>query len=219
MKINNNSAIGAVLVLFVANAGASDWTQDLYINADVGSAFQQNTVIHESFGQTANATYNPGIRGDISLGYNISDLWTVELSTGVIWNTMDKVNGVQLNSLNETFDTYLIPNLANVIFKVPTKSSWSPYLGVGVGAVVSVVSLHAGNYMGGNPDLSDSDFNFAYQAEAGLDYSLTKNISIGVNYKFLGMLGQNWYLKSFDNHLSTDAIYTHAILVNLNWSF
>jgi opacity protein-like surface antigen len=92
-------------------------------------------------------------------------------------------------------------------------------VGVGVGAVVSIATIHAGNYMGGNPDLSDSDYTFAYQAEAGLDYSLTKNISIGVSYKFLGMLNQSWYMKSFHNRLSTDAIYTHAILANLNWRF
>lgn len=219
MKTINYLLIGVVLVSFAASAGASDWTKDLYFNADVGSAFQQNTVIHESFGQTANTTYNPGIRADIALGYNLNNSWAVELSTGVIWNTMDQVNGVALSSFNQTFDTYIIPNLVNVIYKIPTKGSWKPYLGAGVGSVVSIASIHAGNYTGGTLDLSDSDFTFAYQAGAGLDYSLTKNISIGVSYKFLGMMSQSWYMKSFHNRLSTDAIYTHAILINLNWRF
>jgi len=219
MKIINYSVIGTTLVLFIANAGAADWTQNLYINADAGSAFRQSTIIHESFGYTEHTTYNPGIRADVALGYNINDSWAVELSTGVIWNSMDKVNGVPLSSFNETFDTYIIPNLVNVIYKVPTKSSWTPYVGVGVGSVVSIVDINADNFHGGNPDLSDSDFTFAYQAEAGLKYSLTKNVSIGIDYKFLGTLAQSWYMRSFANHLETDATYTHAILVNFNWKF
>jgi opacity protein-like surface antigen len=219
VKTINHSVIGAAFCLFAANAAATDWTHNMYLKGDVGGAFRPNTIIHESFGNTAYTTYKAGIRADIALGYDISDSWALELSTGIIWNSMDKVNGVPLNAYDETFDTYIIPNLVNVIYKVPTKSSWSPYVAVGIGSVVSIADINAGNYHGRNPDLSDSDFTFAYQAEAGVKYSLTKNVSVSIDYKFLGTLAQSWYMRSFSNHLETDAIYTHAVLVNLCWKF
>jgi opacity protein-like surface antigen len=219
MQMNKIANLIIGTALWTTTTRAGDWTQNLYISADVGSAFRPDTIFHESFGTTDHTTYNAGIRADIGIGYNVNKSWAVELDTGVIWNSIDKVNGVPLSSFNETFDTYLIPNLVNVIYKVPTKSPLAPYVGVGVGSVVSIADINAGNFHGSNPDLSDSDYTFAYQAEAGLNYNVSKRVSFGVDYKFLGMLSQSWYIRSFYNHIETDAIYAHTVLVNFSLRF
>jgi opacity protein-like surface antigen len=105
--------------------------------------------------------------------------------------------------------------LANVIYKVPTKTAWAPYFGVGVGGVVGTLDLKTSE-----ADFSDTDFTFAYQAEAGLDYALTKNASIGIAYKFLGTLNQHWLLGGNpSNHLTLDGVYIHSVVARFTWSF
>jgi opacity protein-like surface antigen len=192
----------------------SNWRDNLYLNADVGGVFQQEASLIQN-GSSASATFNPGIRADIGLGYDLNDSWAVELETGFMWNSMDKINGVPLSSYSQSVDIYSVPLLANVIYKVPTETSWTPYFGVGVGGVVGIFDLKSSG-----TDHTDTDFTFAYQAEAGLDYALTENASIGVAYKFLGTLNQHWLLSgSPDNHVTLDGVYIHAVAVRFTWSF
>jgi opacity protein-like surface antigen len=132
-----------------------------------------------------------------------------------MWNSMDKINGGPLSSYSQSVDIYSVPVLANVIYKVPTKTSWTPYFGVGAGGVIGIFDLK-----GPGTDFSDTDFTFAYQAEAGLDYALTKNASIGIAYKFLGTLDQRWLLAGNpDNHVTLDGVYIHAVMVKFTWNF
>ena len=178
--LHSITMVSVVFLVSAACAGASDWSDNVYLNADVGSALQQNTQFHQSTGPTLDATFNPGVRADIDLGYNLNDTWAVEFETGVNWNSINNVGGVELKSISESLNIYTIPLLANVIYKFPTQSSWTPYVGMGVGGVVSMADF--GN---ATSDSSATCFTFAWQAEAGLKYALTKNVSIGVAYSKL----------------------------------
>jgi opacity protein-like surface antigen len=199
---------------------SSDWTQNLYANLDAGVMFQQSTTLYQSTSTPKEATFNPGFRGDIALGYNINKSLAVELDSGVLWNSIDKVGGVSLSSIpypfNASFDTYTVPLLANIIYKVPLKGSLSPYVGVGVGGAATIAS-----YTVGGNNVGDYNFVVAYQAEAGLKYNLTKNVSLGIGYEFFGMANPRWYFNSnlVSNHIKEDGFYTHSILVSFTWNF
>jgi opacity protein-like surface antigen len=209
--------------LFMSATGAraaDDWSDNLYLSADFGGVFQQEASLIQN-GSSANVTFNPGIRADIDLGYKLNDSWAVELETGFMWNSMDKINGVSFSSYSQSVDIYSVPLLANVIYKVPTETSWTPYFGVGVGGVVGIFDL---NNTTRGARYSDTDLTFAYQAEAGLDYALSKNASIGIAYKFLGTLNQHWLLSpklpgDTYNHLMLDGVYIHAVVVKFTWNF
>jgi opacity protein-like surface antigen len=190
---------------------AVNWSDNLYLNADAGGAFQQEVTLIQN-GSSASVTFNPGIRADIDLGYNLNDSWAVELESGFMWNSMDKYNGVSLSSYSQSIDIYSVPVLANIIYKVPTKTSWAPYFGVGAGGVVGMFDLNSRGI-----DYSDTDFIFAYQAEAGLDYALSKNASIGIAYKFLGTLNQRYCLSGSNDKL--DGVYIHAVVAKFTWTF
>ena len=219
--------VGGVLLMSATGARAadwgdnlSDWSDNLYLSADFGGVFQQDaTYIQSALSGRPTATFNPGIRADINLGYNLNDSWAVELETGFMWNSMDNVGGRSLSSISQSVDMYSVPILANIIYQVPTKTSWVPYFGVGAGGVVGIYDLKSRG-----TDYSDTDFTFAYQAEAGLDYALSKNVSVGIAYKFLGALNQHWLLSPklpFDtyNPVTLDGVYIHAVVVKFTWSF
>jgi len=179
MKINIRSItnIGAVLILSATGACGADWVNRLYLSGDAGAAFTQS-VYDKSDATTL--TFNPGYRADLALGYNINDSWAVELESGVIGNSVDEFRGGPLSRFHQSVDLYQVPLLAKVIYNINTKSAFVPYLGAGAGGVASIFDF---NDVGVKK--SDTDFTFAYQAEAGLKYLLSKNISIGIGYKFI----------------------------------
>jgi opacity protein-like surface antigen len=194
----------------------------LYLNADFGGAFRENAQLRQSQGIVPqySTTFNPGIRADIDLGYNLNDSWAVELETGFIWNSVDEIGGTPLGSYSQSIDLYSIPVLANIIYKVPTKTSWTPYFGVGAGGVVGIFDFKTSG-----TDFSDTDFAFAWQAEAGLKYALTKNASFGIAYKFLGTLNQRYYLGggypggTMNDHVKLDGVYINAVEASFTWTF
>ena len=205
--------VGAVLILSATGVRAQDWSK-VYLNADVGGVFQQDATITVSAvpGVRNTATFNPGIRGDITVGYNLNDSLAVELESGVICNSIDKIGGGSISSDNKSFDFCSVPILADVVYKVPTGSAWTPYLGVGAGGVVN-----RADFRNGGTHYCDTTLTFAYQAKAGVDYALTENVSVGIAYKFLGTPNQRYYLSGV--HMKFDGIYTHAVVASFTWKF
>lgn len=199
---------------------SEDWTQNLYAHVGAGILYQQNTTLYQSTTTPKSATLFPGVRGDIALGYNINKSWAVELDTGLLWTSMDKVGGVSLSSnpypFNASFDTYTVPLLASIVYKVPINDSWLTYAGVGFGGAATIAS-----YSVGNNNVGDYSFALAYQAEVGLKYTLTQNASMGIAYDFFGMTNPSWYFNSnlVSNHIKEDGFYTHSLTISFTWSF
>ena len=209
--------VGAVLFLPAVGMCAADLSK-WYLTGDVGGVFQQDTTFSQSTspGVKTPGTFNPGIRGDIAVGYNLNKSFAVELESGVLWNSIDKFGGVTLSQASQSLDFYSIPVLAKVVYKVPTGNAWTPYFGVGAGGVIGMADFQ--NTAGHS---SDTTFIFAYQAEAGLDYALTKNTSVGIAYKFLSTPTQRYYLNGpgINDHITLTGIYTHAIVASFTWKF
>ena len=157
---------GAAFIMSAMGANASDWSDNLYLGADVGGAFQQNAIMTQSLDPhwRPATKFNPGICGDITVGYNLDKSWAVELESGIICNSVDKIGARSLSSIDESIDTYSVPILANVIYKVPTGNAWTPYFGVGAGGLAD-----SGDFRVGTTHYYDSTFTFAYQAKAGVD--------------------------------------------------
>ena len=204
-----------------------NWTRHLYTTIDLGGVYQQeDTTLFQSspFPTSGTASFNLGVRGNIVLGYNINKLWAVEFQTGALWNSMDKVNGISLDQpypLNVSFDTYTVPLLANVVFKMPLKNSLVPYIGLGVGGAASILS-----YSQANTSMVDCDFTFAYQAEVGLKYMISKKASLGISYEFLGTTDPNWHSilsiagqPPMDYQFKEKGFYTHSLVLSFSWIF
>ncbi len=208
--------------LLTLDARAALWQADnLYMNVDAGAVFQQDATLKQSINggpvSSASATFDTGFRGDVTLGYNLNNAWAVELETGVIWNSVDKVGGVKLDSLNQRLELYQIPILVNAIYKIPTSGHWTPYFGVGAGGVVNISDA---SFPGGS---GATEFTFAYQAEAGVNYAFSKRCSANLAYKFFGTLDPswNWTLPAGGgtDHGTISGVYTHSLVAGITWTF
>jgi len=96
-----------------------------------------------------------------------------------------------------------------------------PYVGLGVGAALSTLHIKSGLI---GATVKSDDVTLAFQAMAGINYAVTPNIMLGVEYRFFGVLGPDWdvsYLTApFGTaSLNNSNIYSHALLLTAKYAF
>jgi opacity protein-like surface antigen len=193
-------------VLSQVNLGSNAFTA--YLNQAAAGMGVSNGVY--SLGRPK-IKLDPGVRFDLAGGYMFNESLSLELETGLVYNSIKEIDfsasapfGAYTYAWNVNGDLYQVPILANLVYTFNTKSQWKPFLGAGVGGVESIMDLHSKSY---------SDFQFAYQAMAGIAYEVNKNLNIGISYKFLGTLDHNF------SDFKTDGTMTHAFVAQLTYKF
>ena len=249
------------------------------------------------------ATFDPGVRFVLRGGYNINEHFAVELESGFIWNSVDKLfgfaagktygvgasydtTGQQVHNAGQTIidgingldlpgglgselesaitsflgdipndstpvnlqgtlagkyagaDLYQIPIMVNGIYKFCPHGKFRPYLGAGVGVVLSIFDVGAisasadgqytvspieGESYGDSGSVSgqlwkggsDMDVVFGYQTMAGFNYDLTDRLAVGLNYKFLGTTDHDWNIGGLG--LKAEGTFNHSILASINY--
>lgn len=191
---------------------AEDNAERFYVHADIGPVFIQDLTLHTSFGRSA-THFEPGVRGDAAIGYNLSDSLAVETETGVLWNRVNSFNGFSASGT----DLYQIPLLENLLYRIHLKHGWTPYVGGGVGADFTVFKTSVISRSGLPESAGGNDVTLGFQAKAGISYAISPNADIDFGYKFLGSLQHDWDVAGF--RYKSDDIYTHAVLVSFCWKF
>ena len=225
---------------------------DLYMLADVGVALTLDTDVKDiaatptSTGlRGAKISLDPGVRFDVGLGYEIYDWLAVEVETGLIWNGVNNVSGT-VTDLNPPFfganltltggsgGIYTVPVMFNLQARIPMGQDPLQPLWLVVGGGVGTVWSDADVNNVGSVELGDllttsvrgSGWAFAFQASAGFEWSLARNISLGVRYAFLGTTQLNYGRPTFNDpgivgtaDIKVDAIYTNAIMATLRLEF
>lgn len=232
-----------------ATRPSKPWVDDLYFLADLGVAIPQDANIRNidssatSLGLSgAKLKLDTGVRFDLGVGYELTDWFAVEVASGLVWNG---VNGVEGTLIDNGFlganlplqggsgNVYGVPIMFNGQFRIPLdKSSDRPLqllLGGGVGAIwtdASVSGINTPVLPAAQASVDGSAWAFAYQANAGLEWTLADNVHLGVRYAFLGTTELNFGTASFNTPLLTggadikaDGYYTHNILASLRIDF
>jgi opacity protein-like surface antigen len=223
MKRSNVLSVAGASALFAAWSGHAQCVSNFYVDAALGAAFQQNVSIHASaFGNSGNVEFDPGIRADLHFGYNITQSFAAEIESGVIWNNINNFhtpNGDnKASTLGYSADLYEVPVLANFVYR-PFHGAFQPYIGVGCGGTAGIfdsehVPLYSNVYSDG---FNATDWTFAYQAELGLKYAITKSIQLGIGYEFLGTTAHDWTNDGYT--LKTSGTLTHAVVASFSWEF
>src|SRR5260370_23140211 len=83
--------------LFVAGAH-STWSQStgFYVKADLGGNVTQDAALNEFFGPVAPGTkvkFDPGFRGGLTGGYQLTDWFAGEVEIGFLENHIDSITG------------------------------------------------------------------------------------------------------------------------------
>lgn len=99
--------------------------------------------------------------------------------------------------------------MLNVNYRYDLNPKWRIDLGLGAGVVVSTFDI---SYSTGASN-TESSAEFGYQAIVGTSYHINQNVDLGLTYKYLGTLDQNF------GALATDGSMIHALMLTLRWNF
>jgi opacity protein-like surface antigen len=213
MKMIPSIVVVAILIsAFGARAQLDDFEKNMYVTYAAGAVFQQDVNVRQSTGNDARVSFNPGARADIGLGYNFNNWFSANVSGGFIWNTINDFGGVPLSTLGQSVNIYSIPILTGITLKLPNRTHFIPFVGLAVGANISEFYLDSNGVKS-----NDHDVEPAFQAEAGLNYAINPDVSLGLDYKFMTTAAQRYDL-SGDN-VSQSGIYIHGIFIDLSMSF
>ena len=208
-----------------------------YVAPTIGAALVQDIDLSNSTSDqyfssivtSGSLTINPGVRFDLPVGYRVNDWISVEFAPGVIYNTIQSIQGSSVLTYSDwwaSFDPALVgtkiqgtftpiesgnliqvPLMVNILFTIPTGSEWEPFVGGGIGAIYLSRTL---NYS--ERSYTDNCWSQSYSALAGLNYHFDKDISIGVVYKFNGTGDQATFLNK-------QAVYTQSAQLNATFRF
>jgi opacity protein-like surface antigen len=190
---------------------AADNTGKWYVGGDVGATFQQNLggIKHNGVPESGDIEFDPGVRVDLNVGYNLNQSFAVELEGGFSYNGVSKTGDTKRT------DSYLcqVPLLVNGIYKYSFNDKWQAYGGVGIGGVASTLNLKDSS----GSSSSDTDYQFGYQAMLGVKYLINANWECDLGYKLLGTLDHDWTFQGAK--IETDPTFSHSVLLSLTYKF
>ena len=180
----------------------------------------------------ASLSFDAGFRFDVPVGYRVNEWFSIEFAPGVIVNPMDTAsfNGsLTLGGTTYTAGTSAdidgnlvqVPLIVNFILTIPTDSKWEPFVGGGVGAMFSSATFNNISNNLGTQDLSQDATCWAlgYSALAGVNYHFSKDISIGIVYKFTGTGNQNYGGSTLGDLLDTNGTFTQSVQADATFRF
>ncbi len=154
-----------------------------YIGALGGVSALMNAKSTDSLGEF-NLTFKPGMQAGAVLGWDFAPgnpvgQGRIELEYSRRSNQLDKVKFVEgnFNGGGDVTEDCLLVNFFGVY---PDSKVWMPYFGAGLGAA----RIEASNLkVSGQSLATGSGTVLAYQVATGIDYTLTKYLSLDLGYR------------------------------------
>ena len=195
----------------------------IYVGVHAGANFKHELhgdVSAPGISQPFSLSSHPGFMVGGTLGYRWTTGLRVEGEVTYRRVANDDVSfGMGSGDINGNQDS--VAFMLNGLYDFKLAERWRPYLGVGIGVSVNgltVTSIGTPKFDFAN----DSSAAFAYQGIAGIDYSLTGNLSLGLQYKVFGTTGVDYRVKqSFlpNSKASTDPALDHSVVLTIKMHF
>jgi outer membrane protein OmpA-like peptidoglycan-associated protein len=213
---SSSTLAGAVMVAALTQVSSfahaqGQPTTGWYMGGGAGANFEEKNRFIGG-GATATDSYGAGYVGTLNLGYGFGNNLRIEGEPGYRNNQVDKVNGA-----NGSGRTQMATMMFNALYDFNQVTTpllpLTPHIGAGVGyAHVWNRSTQNGVGVSGGDDVP------AFQAIAGLDYSLTPNEKIGLDYRYLIAHDVGFPVNNGSTTKAGD-INNHSVLVTFRYEF
>ena len=185
-----------------------------YTRVDLGFGFVNNLESSQTLtgyvlpgitGSLANPSIsiNPGVRFDVSPGFNFTDWLGVELSGGILYNGLDSLSGngtlttdtgtesLSNGGLNLTGRYIQVPVILSSVFRWPGQGRWKPYLSTGFGFAYSQLQItQIDNTQ--TSDQFEEAYNPAFSVGSGFIWQVSDAVDFDVAYKLLGLINPSY---------------------------
>ena len=236
-NLNDLQMTGASALIGIA--AQDDGSSGMHLRLGVGANMAQDTDIDDvSFGGIssidsltgASISYDIGFDINIGLGIPLMDKLSVEVMTGLAYNSIDTITGTTTfgaatGTLSDASgDLIQIPIMANLRYDFELGETMSLGLFGGAGFQYSKLTLDSVTTVypgGGGPgtitvnDFEDgTDFNFRYQLGVDLAWALTSDTTLGVYLSYSGTTGAD-----FEDDISTGSLANIGIGARFSIAF
>ncbi len=184
------SVICAAVSLFAGRSFGQNTR--FYAKGDLGGNLTQDIDLKEFFGPVAPGSkvqLDPGFRAGVAGGYQATDWLAGEVELGVMENNIKSITGAT-HIHDATFAN--VPFLFNLKLQWPNRSVLTPYAGAGVGFSESIFDVDHVTIGGVSLSGNDVDTVFAYQAFAGLRYTINEQMGLSVEYRYFAAESPSW---------------------------
>lgn len=184
-----SSFLGSMLATGLSSASFMD---GCYVNANGGANWLKTQMYrvrdqNAPLGTTVDLRNNSGWNGGIAIGSQ-AESYRLEAAMDFLSNSVKNATAyfpriVPLSASGRVRATTL---LVNGYYDFKPQTSWTPYLGLGLG----VANIHP-NVSAFEPEsqvsaqLRDDSTEFAYQGIAGVSWSLAKRVKVNLDYRYL----------------------------------
>jgi opacity protein-like surface antigen len=215
-------AASSGFLLFSAGTASAQSTP-FYLKGDLGGNLTQDLDLREFFGPVAPGSkvkLDPGVRAGITGGYKFCDFFAGEAEVGFFGNRIDSITGA-----TRVHDARFanVPVMVNAKLQYPNRSPLTPYIGAGIGFSEAIIDVDQITIGGTTLHGNTSDTVFAYQAFAGLRYTLNERMGLSVEYHYFAADSPKWQADfSFgtpSDTMSFGPARTHALSVAFDFRF
>jgi opacity protein-like surface antigen len=188
-KMKTSYCAVASLVLIAASTATAQVSGRVYVAADAGVSFLEDTTAHTTFLSlpvNLKAEFEPGYRTDLRIGYFVpqgaslnfrgSELvcnFAFEFDTGIAANSFT-------TEASASADLYQVPLLLNAIIEFPLSDRLSLGLGMGLGGALTMIQARSALGEG-----TSTGAGFAYQGVARISYFLSPHFTVSAFSKVM----------------------------------
>ncbi|MBV9824228.1 MAG: OmpA family protein [Alphaproteobacteria bacterium] len=207
----------AVGIISISNAMA----QTLYLGGEAGWNVLEDQTDRLSGGPSLKAKYSDGYAVGVRGGYEMGP-WRFEEEYTYRNNDLSRlgIGGFSSSNVSGSRSSHAI--MTNVLYDIDL-SRWgmampwpvTPHIGGGVGAVDVVDQA---KIPGRGQLLNDDDWEFGYQAIAGLRYNMTPNVALDVDYRYLATTPASFRVPGTTARYKSD-YENHTLMASLVYRF
>ena len=157
---------------YAAIEAGANWIGDERFFQD--SIFTTSTFVYDEY----RGDFDRGWALFGSIGYAFENRIRVELELGYRDNEFKQLYGSSSSELPSDGGLSEFSIMANLLYDIPLGKRWSVSLGGGVGMDRANLEV---DYL----DFDESEWRFAYQGIAGINYALGERTQLFLNYRFL----------------------------------
>lgn len=150
--------------------------------------------------------------GGVGVGYHFTDYLRSDVTAAYI--NIDRFTDTD-PAFDVEFKNREWATMANLYVDLGTIAGFTPYVGVGAGALFSDVTIDAAYPGWGAVGLNDTQTRFAYSVNAGVAYRLAQNTSIDVGYQYFSSPGTEYI--DADTLTIDEGIDYHQVKVGLRY--
>ncbi|MBR9971954.1 outer membrane protein [Magnetospirillum sulfuroxidans] len=205
MRILHSTAAALALTIAAPGASHAQW----YVGVDGGANVLEDSNVSDQTGSTTSVGSKTGYVIQMQGGYDFGGP-KAEFEIG--YRNSGLANIAEINNVGGHSSS--LSFMTNGIYEFMPKASWHPFIGAGIGMARISARWEENN----STAVKDSDWQFAYQAMAGISYDLTKNWAAKAQYRYFATLDPEFTTANGDYNLTAEN-HNHAFLLGLTYTF